>query len=318
VRIPELLAQPNRPVFSFEFFPPKTEEGLSNLFDAVGELRSLRPDYVSVTYGAGGSTAHKTIEIVSRIKEEFGMEAMPHFTCVGSTVDELRDTLGAMREAGIDNVLALRGDPPAGQEEWVKTEGGLEYSRELVELIRADFPFAVGAACFPETHIHATSAEDDLYYLKEKVDAGAQFLITQLFFDNGLYFDFVRRARDIGIDVPIVPGIMPITNVNQLERMTSMIGATIPARLRRELVSRAQQADAVGDFGVAYATMQCAELLRRGAPGIHFYTLNRSPATRAILSALKLLRPWEETALLYGSSSMSSFSATAGVPSARS
>jgi methylenetetrahydrofolate reductase (NADPH) len=318
VRIPELLAQPNRPVFSFEFFPPKTEEGLSNLFDAVGALRSLRPDYVSVTYGAGGGTAHKTIEIVSRIKEEYGMEAMPHFTCVGSTVDELRDTLGAMREAGIDNVLALRGDPPAGQEEWVKTEGGLEYSRELVELIRADFPFSVGAACFPETHIHATSAEDDLYYLKEKVDAGAQFLITQLFFDNALYFDFVRRARDIGIDVPIVPGIMPITNVKQLERMTSLCGATIPARLRRELVSRSSQADAVGDFGVAYATMQCAELLRGGAPGIHFYTLNRSPATRAILSALKLLRPWEETALLYGRSSMSSFSATAGVPSARS
>ena len=318
MRIPELLAQPNRPVFSFEFFPPKTEEGLSNLFDAVGALRSLRPDYVSVTYGAGGSTAHKTIEIVSRIKEEFGMEAMPHFTCVGSTVDELRETLGEMTAAGVDNVLALRGDPPAGQEEWVKTEGGLEYSRELVELIRGDYPFAVGAACFPETHIHATSAEDDLYYLKEKVDAGAQFLITQLFFDNGLYFDFVRRARDIGIDVPIVPGIMPITNVKQLERMTSMCGATIPARLRRELVSRNSQPDAVGDFGVAYATMQCADLLRGGAPGIHFYTLNRSPATRAILSALKLLRPWEETAPLYGRSSISSFSATAGVPSARS
>jgi methylenetetrahydrofolate reductase (NADPH) len=318
VRIPELLAQPNRPVFSFEFFPPKTADGLRNLFDAVGELRSLRPDFVSVTYGAGGSTAHKTIEIVSRIKEDYGIEAMPHFTCVGSTVDQLRETLGAMEEAGVDNVLALRGDPPAGQEEWVKTDGGLEYSRELVELIRGDYPFSIGAACFPETHVHAASAEDDLYYLKEKVDAGAQFLITQLFFDNSLYFDFVRRARDIGIEAPIVPGIMPITNVKQLERMTSMCGATIPARLRRELVSRNGQPDAVGDFGVAYATMQCAELLRGGAPGVHFYTLNRSPATRAILSALKLLRPWEETAMLYGRSSMSSLSATAGVPSARS
>jgi methylenetetrahydrofolate reductase (NADPH) len=221
-----------------------------------------------------------------------------------------------MSSAGVDNVLALRGDPPAGQDEWVKTDGGLEYSRELVELIRGGYPFSVGAACFPETHIHATSAEDDLYYLKEKVDAGAQFLITQLFFDNALYFDFVRRARDVGIEAPIVPGIMPITNVKQLERMTSLCGATIPARLRRELVSRSGQPDAVGDFGVAYATMQCAELLRGGAPGVHFYTLNRSPATRAILSALKLLRPWEEAA--YGRSSMSSFSATAGVPSARS
>jgi methylenetetrahydrofolate reductase (NADPH) len=317
VRIDELLAQQHRPVFSFEFFPPKTEDGLRNLFDAVGELRSLRPDFVSVTYGAGGSTAHKTIEIVSRIKEEYGIEAMAHFTCVGSTVEQLRETLDEMAAVGVDNVLALRGDPPPGQEEWTKTEGGLEYSRELVELIRSGYAFSIGAACFPETHIHATSAEDDLYYLKEKVDAGAQFLITQLFFDNALYFDFVRRARDVGIEVPIVPGIMPITNVKQLERMTSLCGATIPSRLRRELISRADQPDAVGDFGVAYATMQCAELLRGGAPGIHFYTLNRSPATRAILSALKLLRPWEENAV-YGRSSMSSFSATAGVPSARS
>jgi methylenetetrahydrofolate reductase (NADPH) len=317
VRIDELLAQNHRPVFSFEFFPPKTEDGLKNLFEAVGELRSLRPDYVSVTYGAGGSTATKTIEIVSRIKEEYGIEAMAHFTCVGSTVGELRDTLDAMAAVGVDNVLALRGDPPPGQEEWIKTEGGLEYSRELVELIRQGYPFSIGAACFPETHIHATSAEDDLYYLKEKVDAGARFLITQLFFDNAIYFDFVHRARDIGIEVPIVPGIMPITNVKQLERMTSLCGATIPARLRRELVSRSDQPDGVKDFGVAYATMQCAELLRGGAPGVHFYTLNRSPATRAILSALKLLRPWEDAAG-YGRSSMSSFSATAGVPSARS
>src|ERR687890_1582769 len=235
---------------------------------------------------------------------------MAHFTCVGSTMGDLRETLDAMAAVGVDNVLALRGDPPPGQEEWVKTEGGLEYSRELVELIRAGYPFSVGAACFPETHIHATSAEDDLYYLKDKVDAGAGFLITQLFFDNALYFDFVRRARDVGIEVPIVPGIMPITNVKQLERMTSLCGASIPSRLRRELVSRSDQPDAVEPFGVAYATMQCAELLRGGAPGIHFYTLNRSPATRAILSALKLLRPWEDDGYgLYGRSSMSSFSA---------
>jgi methylenetetrahydrofolate reductase (NADH) len=316
VRIDELLAQNHRPVFSFEFFPPKTEEGLRNLFEAVGELRSLRPDFVSVTYGAGGSTRHKTIEIVSRIKEEYGIEAMAHFTCVGSTVDQLRETLDAMVAVGVDNVLALRGDPPAGQEVWTKTEGGLEYSRELVELIRGGYAFSIGAACFPETHIHATSAEDDLYYLKEKVDAGAAFLITQLFFDNALYFDFVHRARDIGIEVPIIPGIMPITNVKQLERITSLCGASIPSRLRRELVSRSDQPDAVSDFGVAYATMQCAELLRAGAPGIHFYTLNRSPATRAILSALKLLRPWEDP--VYGRSSIGSFSATAGVPSGRS
>jgi methylenetetrahydrofolate reductase (NADPH) len=317
MRIDEILGREDRPIFSFEFFPPKTAQGEDNLFRALQELGPMEPDYVSVTYGAGGSTREKTLEIVSRIKADFGLEAMAHFTCVNATTDELRRTLDQMREAGLENVLALRGDPPDGAERWTKTEGGLEFSRELVELIRGGYPFSIGAACFPETHIHATSAEDDLYYLKEKVDAGAQFLITQLFFDNALYFDFVRRARDIGIEVPIVPGIMPITNVKQLERMTSLCGATIPSRLRRELVSRSDQPDAVGDFGVAYATMQCAELLRGGAPGIHFYTLNRSPATRAILSALKLLRPWEDSER-YGRSSMSSFSATAGVPSARS
>jgi methylenetetrahydrofolate reductase (NADPH) len=316
VRIDELLTERGRPVFSFEFFPPKTQEGLANLFTAIAELRPLRPDFVSVTYGAGGSTASKTIEIVHRIKEEHGIEAMAHFTCVGSTVDQLRGTLDDMAAVGVDNVLALRGDPPAGQEEWTKTPGGLEFSHELVNLIRSDYPFSIGAACFPETHIHASSAEDDLFYLKQKVDAGAAFLITQMFFDNGLYFDFVRRARDIGITVPIVPGILPITNVKQLERITSLCGASIPRRLHRELHSRADQPDAVHDFGVAYATLQCTELLARGAPGIHFYTLNRSPATRAILSALKLLRPWEGD--LYGTTSMSSFSATAGLPSARS
>src|SRR3954465_2820044 len=317
MRIDELYTGATEPVFSFEFFPPKTEDGEANFWRALEELRPLDPAFVSVTYGAGGSTKDKTLELVSRIRNEFRIEARAHFTCVSAPAEQLREQLDAMRDAGLENVLALRGDPPAGQEEWVKTEGGLEFSRELVELIRGDYPFAIGAACFPETHIHAESAEDDLYYLKEKVDAGAQFLITQLFFDNALYFDFVRRARDVGIEVPIVPGIMPITNVNQLERMTSICGATIPARLRRELVTRADDPDAVGDFGVAYATMQCAELLRGGAPGIHFYTLNRSPGTRAILSALKLLRPWEDAAR-YGRSSMSSFSATAGVPSGRS
>ena len=218
---------------------------------------------------------------------------MAHFTCVGATVEELRSTLDEMASLGFDNVLALRGDPPAGQEQWTKTEGGLEYSAELVELIRGDYGFAIGAAAFPETHIHATSAEDDLRHLKAKVDAGVDFLITQLFFDNAAYFDFVSRARALGIDAPIIPGILPITNVAQLERITSLCGAVIPDGLRRDLDARADDAEAVAELGVAYATLQCAELLAGGAPGIHFYTLNRSPATRAILSALKLLRPWE-------------------------
>jgi len=314
MRIDEILATAG-PVFSFEFFPPKTETGERNLYAALAELRTLEPSFVSVTYGAGGSTREKTIEIVKRIRDEYGLEAMAHFTCVGATVPELHDTLREMERAGIDNVLALRGDPPAGQESWTKTDGGLEYSRELVELIAGGYPFAIGAACFPETHIHAQSPAADLAHLAEKVRAGVDFLITQLFFDNARYFEFVARARATGIAVPIIPGIMPITRVGQVERMAEMCGSAIPAGLRRELHARGDHPEAVLDFGVAYATLQCAELLAAGAPGIHFYTLNRSPATRAIVSALKLSRPWERA--IYPAS-ISSPSATLGEPSAAS
>jgi methylenetetrahydrofolate reductase (NADPH) len=317
MRIDRILADqdPPTPVFSFEFFPPKTPEGERNLYAALAELKTLDPSFVSVTYGAGGSTREKTIEIVKRIREEYGLEAMAHFTCVGANEEQLRGTLQEMRDAGIDNVLALRGDPPAGEEVWTKTDGGLEYSCELVALIAEDYPFAIGAACFPETHIHASSPEDDLRHLAEKVSAGVDFLITQLFFDNAVYFDFVARARAAGIEVPIIPGIMPITRVGQVERMASMCGASIPDDLRGELHARGEDPEAVLDFGVAYATLQCAELLAAGAPGIHFYTLNRSPATRAILSALKLARPWEKAVY---PSSISSPSATRGEPSAAS
>jgi methylenetetrahydrofolate reductase (NADPH) len=296
MRIDQAYASSSDPVFSFEFFPPKTDEGERNLYAAIGELRKLEPAFVSVTYGAGGTTRDKTLDIVTRIRDEYGLEAMAHFTCVGATIDELRETLDAMAAAGHENVLALRGDPPQGEDEWTKTEGGLEFSRELVELIRESYDFSVGAACFPETHIHATSAEDDLRYLKTKVDAGAQFLITQLFFDNDRYFAFVDRARGAGIDVPIVPGIWPITNVAQIERVTKLSAASLPEALTSELHARAEDPEAVVEFGVAYATLQCAELLAGGAPGLHFYTLNRSPATRAILSALRLTRPWERLA----------------------
>ena len=314
MRIDEIL-NAGQPVFSFEFFPPKTPAGERNLYAALAELRSLEPSFVSVTYGAGGSTREKTIEIVKRIREQYGLEAMAHFTCVGATVPELHETLDEMEQAGIDNVLALRGDPPAGQEFWTQTEGGLEYSRELVELIDDGYPFAIGAACFPETHIHAESPEADLEHLAEKVRAGVDFLITQLFFDNALYFDFLSRARAIGIEVPIIPGVMPITHAGQVERMAKMCGASIPERLGHELHARAEDPEAVLAFGVAYATLQCAELLAAGAPGIHFYTLNRSPATRAILSALKLAKPWQKAVQ---PASISSPSATRGEPSAAS
>jgi methylenetetrahydrofolate reductase (NADPH) len=294
MRIDERIAAGTEPSFSFEFFPPRTDEGERNLGRALAELSRLGPTFVSVTYGAAGSTneKRKTIDIVAHLKRDYGMETMAHFTCVGATVDELRQTLDRMRDAGIDTVLALRGDPPRGQTEWTATEGGLRYSRELIELIRDEYDFAIGAACFPEVHIHAQDAESDLRYLKVKVDAGARFLITQLFYDNAAYYDFVARAREIGIDVPIIPGIMPITDLNQIKRITGMCGATIPGELLHQLELRSDQPGAVSDLGVAHATLQCADLLANGAPGIHFYTLNRSPATRAILSALRILAPW--------------------------
>jgi methylenetetrahydrofolate reductase (NADPH) len=292
MRIDELFANED-PVFSFEFFPPRTEQGEINLYAALDELRTLDPAFVSVTYGAGGSTRDKTLEIVTRIRSEYDLEAMAHFTCVDATVDDLRRELDRFRDAGVENVLALRGDPPQGQDDWTATVGGFEHSRELVQMLNADYPFAVGAACFPETHVHAVSPEEDLRHLKDKVDAGVDFLVTQLFFDNAVYESFVGRARAAGIDVPIVPGIMPITNVAQIKKVTQLCGSDLPDVLVQQLEARADDPEAVVDFGVAYATLQCAELLAMGAPGIHFYTLNRSPATRAILSALKLMAPWK-------------------------
>jgi len=292
MRIDQILDE-QRPCFSFEFFPPKSDEGMVNLFEAIAELRRDDPAFVSVTYGAGGSTRVRTLEVVKRIRGELGFETMAHFTCVGATEAELRATLDEMEAAGIENVLALRGDPPAGETEWRPTPGGLRYSTELARMIAADYSFCVGAACFPEVHPEAVDMASDIRFLREKVEAGASFLITQLFFDNELYFDFVERAREADIGVPIVPGIMPVTNYGQIKRFTEMCGATIPSALERELEVRSDDPDAVKDVGVAYATLQCSDLLARGAPGIHFYTLNRSPATKAILAALRAARPWD-------------------------
>jgi methylenetetrahydrofolate reductase (NADPH) len=292
VRIDEILAAADEPVFSFEFFPPRTDDGERNLRAALEALGPLGPDFVSVTYGAGGSTRGRTVELTKWIKQDLGIEAMAHLSCVGSTRKELEEILDGIADAGIENVLALRGDPPRGETEWKPHPGGLHYSTELAALISDGYPFSVGAACFPEVHPEAPDMAHDLRFLRDKVTSGASFLITQLFFDNELYFRFVDEARAVGIDVPIVPGIMPITDVKQIKTITGMCKATIPAVLLAELEARAEDRDAVLQLGVSYATLQCAELLARGAPGIHFYTLNRSPATRAILSALRLLRPW--------------------------
>ena len=292
MRIDEIIATRDRPVFSFEFFPPKTDEGEANLRDALSALRALEPDFASVTYGAGGTTRDRTLGVTKWLEREVGIEAMAHLTCVGASIAELRGTLDQIANAGIENVLALRGDPPRGETDWVAHPGGLSYSNELVELITTNYPFCVGAACFPEVHPQASDPLSDLQFLKTKVDCGASFLITQLFFDNEAYFRFVEAARFAGIEVPILPGIMPITNVAQIKTITGMCGATIPPLLTEQLDERANDPESVAELGVAYATLQCAELLAAGAPGIHFYTLNRSPATRAILSALKLQTPW--------------------------
>jgi methylenetetrahydrofolate reductase (NADPH) len=292
VRIDEIIATKGEPTFSFEFFPPRTEEGERNLRETLTALRELKPDFVSVTYGAGGSTRERTVGLTKWIKQGLEIEAMAHLSCVGATREELYEVLDGLAPAGIDNVLALRGDPPRGETDWKPHPGGLHYSTELAALISDRYEFCVGAACFPEIHPEAPDLAHDLRFLREKVEAGATFAITQMFFDNELYFRFVDEARAAGIEIPIIAGIMPITDFAQIKTITGMCGASIPQRLMEALEWRAHDSDAVLQLGVAYATLQCAELLARGAPGIQFFTLNRSPATRAILSSLRLLRPW--------------------------
>jgi methylenetetrahydrofolate reductase (NADPH) len=291
MRIAQILEH-QRPVFSFEFFPPKTDEGQRTLEGTLAVLKDDAPHYVSMTYGAGGSTRNRTVELTRWIKQDLGIEAMAHLSCVGEPTERLVELLSEIQDSGVENVLALRGDPPRGETAWKPHPGGLHYSVELIRLIRGRFDFCVGAACFPEVHPDAPDRESDLRYALAKQEAGVSFLITQLFFDNQLYFDFIDDARAAGITVPIIPGIMPVTNYGQIKRFTEMCGASIPAELERELNGRADDPEAVAELGVAYATLQCSDLLARGAPGVHFYTLNRSPATRAILAALRAAHPW--------------------------
>ena len=298
MKIPEILRfarERGEPVFSFEFFPPKTDEGVRALFETVEALRPLAPAFVSVTYGAGGSTRQRTLELVKRLKRETEIEAMAHVTCVGASRDEIAAVLDEVADAGIQNVLALRGDPPRGETAFSPHPEGFRYASELVAFIRSRperWGFAVGAAAYPEGHVETRDLAKDLRHLKVKVDAGADFLVTQLFFENAHHWRFVERAHAAGIEVPILPGLMPFTNVEQVERFTAMCGASIPPLLRAAMEVRRSDPDSARDLGVAYATLQSAELLRRGAPGVHFYTLNRSSSTRAILAALRASEPW--------------------------
>ncbi len=256
-------------------------------------LQPLKPAFVSVTYGAGGSTRARTLDVVIAMKRELNLEVMAHLTCVNSSVSELRTVLDHLKRTGIDNVLALRGDPPKGQQQFQTPPDGLAHASDLVKLVVSEFGLCVGGACYPEKHLEAVDLTTDIRWARAKVAAGARFLITQLFFDNERYFSFVRRARQMGISVPIIPGIMPITNTEQVKRFTEMCGAAIPAKLLAELDRRKDDPEAVLDLGVAYATLQCVDLLARGAPAIHFYTLNKSPASRAVVSALLAAEPWK-------------------------
>jgi methylenetetrahydrofolate reductase (NADPH) len=283
MRIGELFGR-GRPVFSFEFFPPKTEEGFASLYRTIAALKRLDPDFVSVTWGAGGSTRRKTVELVVQIQQELGITAMAHLSCIGSTPAQLAETLDRLERAGIENVLALGGDRPP---DYVPPAGAFDHANELAAFVRERWGFCLGGACYPETHKDAPSPEADLRNLVRKVDAGVDFLISQLFFDNADFFAFVERARAAGIRVPIVAGIMPVLNAANVRRMTALSGARIPRELQARLAEVESDEDATREVGIEWATMQCRELLEHGVPGVHFYTLNRSRATRAIFEKLR-------------------------------
>ncbi|MGD9763893.1 MAG: methylenetetrahydrofolate reductase [NAD(P)H] [Candidatus Binatia bacterium] len=278
----------DQPVFSFEFFPPRSAAGEDALMRTIANLRPLEPSFVSVTYGAGGSTREKTIEIVTRIKREYGIEAMAHLTCVGHDRDELVAILDRLTNAGFENLLPLRGDPPRGQAEFVRPPNGFAHASELVQFIKQrGYGFCLAGGGYPEGHPECRDLAQDIEHLRRKVEAGVEVIITQLFYDNADYFAFVERARGAGIGVPVLPGIMPITNVAQIERIATLCGARIPAGLRDRLHAAADDERRVLRVGIEHALAQCEGLLARGAPGVHFYTLNQSPATAAIVAELR-------------------------------
>jgi len=285
MRIDRLLEK-GAPTISFEFFPPKNDAGFAQLYQTIGDLHALNPSYVSVTYGAGGSTREKTVQLVERIQREQKIRALAHLTCVGHTAAEIGSVLDDLWNAGIRNVLCLRGDPPAGQSQFVATEGGFAYADQLVKFAAERHDFSIGVAGYPEGHPQCLNKTRDLEHLKRKIDHGGGYVVTQLFFDNAEFYAFCDNARKMGIRVPIVAGIMPILNVGQIKRFISMCGAKIPQPLLLKLESLEHDPEAVYRAGVDYATEQCRDLLAHGVEGIHFYTLNRSKATVDICKKL--------------------------------
>jgi methylenetetrahydrofolate reductase (NADPH) len=287
MRIVDAYRAGGSPVLSLEFFTPKDDGGRRALFRAIERLKAIHPSYISITCGAAGTTRERTADLAIEVQQRFGITAMAHLVCTGTTKDELRETLRYMEEAGIENVLALRGDPPKGATNWKPVEGGFRYANELTAFVRESFAMSIGGACYPEKHHEASSLEADIDNLRRKVDAGAEFLITQLFFDNSRYWDFVEKVRAKGIDVPVVPGIMPVLNLANLRRIASLSpGTRVPPGLEDAFREAEGDDEASLRAGVSFASAQCNELLRGGAPGIHFYTLNRSKATLRTVAGL--------------------------------
>ncbi len=291
MKIGEILKKVKHSI-SFEFFPPKTKEGEDALCETIKELEYIKPTFVSITYGAGGSTRERTIRVVKRIHQETDLTVMAHQTCIGHTKKEIIDILNEYKKIGVQNILALRGDIPQGQEEtFVFPPDGCRYANELVELIRENFGdwFSIGVAAYPEGHPESPNLERDIYYFKKKVEAGAEFAITQMFFDNRFFYDFLERVEKAGINIPIIPGIMPITNFKQIRKFALMCGATIPEELIKKLEAVEDRPEEVEKIGIEYAVKQCEDLLKNGAKGLHFYTLNKSKATIQIYEKIKHL-----------------------------
>ncbi|MBN1688323.1 MAG: methylenetetrahydrofolate reductase [NAD(P)H] [Candidatus Omnitrophica bacterium] len=286
--------QTAKPAISFELFPPKTEEGEKKLYETVAQLKTLDPAFVSVTYGAMGTTRVNTLRIVSAIKNKIGLETAAHLTCVGHSQDEIEKILEELKENHIENIMALRGDPPEGEKEYKSVQNGFRYASELVRFIRRHpvygKVFSLAVAGYPEGHLECRDKKKDLEHLKKKVDEGADVIITQLFFQNRDYFDFVERSRSVGIHIPIVPGIMPVTHGPQIEKFASMCGSAIPAVMKEAILKFGEDQTAIEAFGIDYATRQCEELLNHQVPGLHFYTLNKSWSTQKITRNLGLGR----------------------------
>lgn len=293
MRFPEYFRDGKRPIISFEIFPPKTDKAMQTLLEELPQLVSLCPDYITVTYGAMGSTQERTLEIASLIKNRYGMETACHLTCVGTSRIELDEILEGIFSAGIRNIVALRGDPPTGEKTFTPAPEGYSHANELVEHIRRferqrgrEYS-GIAVAGYPEKHLEAPSMEADIANLKRKVEAGGDIIITQLFFDNALFFDFVERVRAAGITAPIIPGLMPILSVKQIQRITLMCGSSIPQDLQRELAAAADDDEKANEIGMRQCIRQAQSLIRWGAPGIHFYVLNKSACIQRIIKALK-------------------------------